>query len=81
MQQERYDFTMRKVVKLHAPRVSVLRMQSTDAAAHFANRSLAFVYLDANHVAPPQISNPCRPKPNVRSAVVSHPIPAWASGL
>ena len=41
--------TLEQVVVPHAPRVSVLRLLSTEAAAHFADESLGFVYLDANH--------------------------------
>ena len=48
-QEKRYRHTLEHVVVPHAPRVSVLRMLSTEAAAHFADRSLGFVYLDANH--------------------------------
>ena len=48
-QEKRYRHTLEHVVVPHAPRVSVLRMLSTEASAHFADRSLGFVYLDANH--------------------------------
>ena len=49
VQADRFKRTMRMVVEPNAPRVSVLRMLSSDAAAHFGDESLAFVYLDANH--------------------------------
>jgi hypothetical protein len=33
----------------HADRVTILRMDSAEAAAQFADRSLSFVYLDGDH--------------------------------
>ena len=49
VQEKRYRNTLKWVVEPNAPRVSVLRMLSVQAAAHFADQSLGFVYLDANH--------------------------------
>ena len=49
VQEKRFLYTIKNIVEPHAPRVSVLRMLSTAAAAHFADQSLGFVYLDANH--------------------------------
>ena len=39
----------RAIADAHGDRVRVLRMDSADAAATFADRSLAFVYLDGDH--------------------------------
>jgi hypothetical protein len=49
LQEIRYQKVLRDVVTPYRHCVSVLRMLSTDAARHFADDSLAFVYLDANH--------------------------------
>ena len=49
MQEQRYQQVLRELVQPNQHCVSVLRMLSTKAAGHFANNSLAFVYLDANH--------------------------------
>jgi hypothetical protein len=37
------------VAALHTGRVKTLRMDSVEAAATFADKSLAFVYLDGDH--------------------------------
>ena len=49
VQDRNYRTAVRQVVHPWRPCVSVLRMSSLDAARHFADGSLAFIYLDANH--------------------------------
>src|SRR5262245_298487 len=51
--QDRLDAAYRAATDRLAPyRCSLLRMASVDAAAHVADGSLDFVYIDANHSEP-----------------------------